>query len=198
MFSNFLGAENRTSSGSGRSPRDEVMSEQDFPSQVDEPMEGVVGTKYFPDHMLHSLSTVGFNTQNFNFGLSLINGQHTPVSLAKDYELSPTDANTLHLALKLLSQVPLNNLPVITQEKREVPFPDPYMIPAPYQPAPNYPIHAYPPPPLPPDDPTQSTLYVRNLPHSSSLQDVTGLFSQYGPVKEVRMQSDKEGVFFGY
>jgi RNA recognition motif-containing protein len=45
---------------------------------------------------------------------------------------------------------------------------------------------------------SDTTLYVRNMPVTVTESDLVGLFQMYGPIKEIRMQGDKEtGQFFG-
>lgn len=126
------------------------------------------GIKYFSDANLQSLTSVGFNTFNLNFGTSLLNAPPHAASLARDFELTSNDANTLELALRLLSEVPLN-LPTFHER-----------------------------PPFNPEEQSDTTLYVRNLPHSATQHDIQSLFQAYGQVKEVRMQIRDDGSFFGY
>eukprot|EP01126_Amoeba_proteus_P029383 TRINITY_DN2898_c0_g1_i11.p1 TRINITY_DN2898_c0_g1~~TRINITY_DN2898_c0_g1_i11.p1 ORF type:complete len:158 (-),score=23.97 TRINITY_DN2898_c0_g1_i11:924-1397(-) len=50
-----------------------------------------------------------------------------------------------------------------------------------------------------PEEISPSTIYVRNLPLVVTESEVLGVFQNFGPIKEVRMQHDKEtGQFFGF
>eukprot|EP01126_Amoeba_proteus_P059067 TRINITY_DN768_c0_g1_i4.p1 TRINITY_DN768_c0_g1~~TRINITY_DN768_c0_g1_i4.p1 ORF type:complete len:307 (-),score=67.80 TRINITY_DN768_c0_g1_i4:258-1064(-) len=45
---------------------------------------------------------------------------------------------------------------------------------------------------------SENTLYVRNLPATLSTEEIKTTFSKYGPIEEVRLQTNKEtGQFFG-
>jgi RNA recognition motif-containing protein len=58
---------------------------------------------------------------------------------------------------------------------------------------------AAPPVPEVPSETSSSTLYVRNIPAHTPEHEIVGVFQNFGTIKEVRMQRDKQtGQFFGY
>eukprot|EP01126_Amoeba_proteus_P057222 TRINITY_DN726_c0_g2_i1.p1 TRINITY_DN726_c0_g2~~TRINITY_DN726_c0_g2_i1.p1 ORF type:complete len:279 (-),score=46.91 TRINITY_DN726_c0_g2_i1:171-1007(-) len=49
-----------------------------------------------------------------------------------------------------------------------------------------------------PEEQSQTTLYVRNLPSTTTEHEIIGVFQSFGSIREVRMQRDKEtGQFYG-
>lgn len=126
-----------------------------------------------------------------NLALQLANSQENLEdidSLSLRYELSMENAVKLSLAARLLKDtVPDSMVESMTQ--------------------PGYPSTLLTSDPSVPSyaaadsgsTPVSSTLYVRNIPVTTTEHEIVAVFQNFGPIKEVRMQRDKQtGQFFGY
>jgi len=104
-----------------------------------------------------------------NFALGLCNTTHAVESLQAHCELSLEDAETLAVALHLLSKV--NFTDSMINKPKSVPSSEIL---------------------------SRTTLYIRNLPLTVTQEELTSSFEHYGSVKEVRIQRDKiSGEFSG-
>jgi len=103
-----------------------------------------------------------------NFALSLSGTTHAVESLQTHCELSVEDAETLAVALHLLSKVNFAES-MINKPRREVQ-----------------------------GSQSTTTLYIRNLPLNVTMEELQVAFENYGIVKEIRTQKEKlTGEFFG-
>jgi hypothetical protein len=125
-------------------------------------------------------NTQQFITENFklapdqlakvNFAMNLSGTTHAVETLQSHCELSVDDAETLALALQLLSTVKFNDSMIVKPKSVTSA-----------------------------DNLTKSTLYVRNLPLTVSLEELSSTFEAFGQVKDTRLQKDKgTGEFTGY
>jgi len=103
-----------------------------------------------------------------NFALSLTGTTHAVESLQTHCELSVEDAETLAVALHLLSKVNFTES-MINKPRREIQ-----------------------------GSQSTTTLYIRNLPLNVTMDELQVAFENYGIVKEIRTQKEKlTGEFFG-
>jgi len=103
-----------------------------------------------------------------NFALSLSGTTHAVESLQTHCELSVEDAETLAVALHLLSKVNFSES-MINKPRRDVQ-----------------------------GNQSTNTLYIRNLPLNVTMEELQVAFENYGIVKEIRTQKEKlTGEFFG-
>jgi len=104
-----------------------------------------------------------------NFALSLSGTTHAVESLQTHCELSLEDAETLAVALHLLSKVNFSESMLSKPRKDSVP-----------------------------GQQSTNTLYIRNLPLNVTQEELSVAFENYGTVKEIRIQKEKStGEFFG-
>jgi RNA recognition motif-containing protein len=104
-----------------------------------------------------------------NFALSLTGTTHAVESLQTHCELSVEDAETLAVALHLLSKVNFTES-MINKPRRDVAQ----------------------------GSQSTTTLYIRNLPLNVTMDELQVAFENYGIVKEIRTQKEKlTGEFFG-
>jgi hypothetical protein len=105
-----------------------------------------------------------------NFALSLSGTSHAVESLQTHCELSLEDAESLAVALHLLSKVNytdsmLNKPKTVTSTENL----------------------------------SKNTLYIRNLPLTVTQEELSTAFDSYGAIREIRIQKDKiTGEFSGY
>jgi len=103
-----------------------------------------------------------------NYALSLSGTTHAVESLATHCELSQEDAETLAVALHLLSKVQFTET-MLNKPRNNTTGPQ-----------------------------SANTLYIRNLPLNVSQEELQVAFDTYGTVKEIRTQKEKStGEFFG-
>jgi RNA recognition motif-containing protein len=103
-----------------------------------------------------------------NFALSLTGTTHAVESLQTHCELSVEEAETLAIALHLLSKVNFTES-MINKPRREIQ-----------------------------GSQSTTTLYIRNLPLNVTMDELQVAFENYGIVKEIRTQKEKlTGEFFG-
>jgi len=103
-----------------------------------------------------------------NFALSLSGNTHSVESLQSHCELSVEEAETLAVALHLLSKVNFTES-MINKPRREAA-----------------------------GSQSATTLYIRNLPLNVTMEELQVAFENYGIVKEIRTQKEKlTGEFFG-
>jgi RNA recognition motif-containing protein len=103
-----------------------------------------------------------------NYALSLSGATHAVETLQTHCELSTEDAETLAVALHLLSKVQFTDT-MINKPRQNTTGPQ-----------------------------SANTLYIRNLPLNISPEELQQAFDHYGTVKEIRTQKEKTtGEFFG-
>jgi len=106
-----------------------------------------------------------------NFAMSLTGSTHAVEALQTHCELGVDDAETLALALYLMSKIDYPET-MISKSKKEKP--------------------------VNPGQLSSTTLYIRNLPMNVTLEELTVAFENFGNIKEIRMQNDRiTGDFYG-